>query len=138
MGNNFNKDLLIKISKKIKKDIMTNINVHYNDKESFEIYNQLNLYNENDINEIIFLSSIINIVKENNSKYYDEEIYITVIYLYYALVLDEPLQNYLLLNDIKYITNRKSYDKIVNLFFEIGSSDKQYCSKIRKIFFNFI
>jgi hypothetical protein len=138
MGNNFNKDLLIKISKKIKKDIMTNINVYYNDKESFKIYNQLNLYNENDDNEIIFLSNIINIVKENNSKYSDEEIYITVIYLYYALVLNEPLQNYLLLSDIKYITNRKSYDKIIYLFFEISSSDKQYCSKIRKIFFNFI
>ena len=138
MGNNFNKDLLIKISKKIKKDIMTNINVHYNDKESFKIYNKLNLYNENDNNEIIFLSSIINIVKKNNSKYSDEEIYITVVYLYYALVLIEPSQNYLLLNDIKYITNGKSYDKIVSLFFEIVSSDKQYCSKIRKIFFNFI
>ena len=137
----FDKNLFITISNFVKKNIMNNIKSYYNSKESNIIYNNLNLCN-NDEKELDLLQNISNIVKENNPIYSDYKIYLAVIYLYYGLVLEEPVENYLIINDIKYIilNNEKkyqNYNEIINLIFEIASSEKKYCSKIRKIFFNF-
>jgi len=63
--------------------------------------------------------------------------------MYYGLVLEEQNQNYLNINDINNIIVNSDnkieiYEELVNLIFEIASSEKEYCSKIRKIFFNII
>ena len=137
----FDKKLFIKISLYIKEIIMENINLYHKSKKSYIIYNNLNLCNDTE-DELIFLNKIINIVKQNNPIYSNSKIYLVVLYLYYGLVLEEQNENYLIISDIKNIVanhnNKKEiYKELVNLIFEIASSEKEYCSKIRKIFFNF-
>jgi hypothetical protein len=138
---NFDKKLFIKISTHIKKNIMKNINLYYNNKKSNIIYNNLNLCNDSE-KELIFLNNVINIIKKNNPTYCNAKIYLVVLYLYYGLVLEEQTENYLIINDIKNIIANpynkiEIYKELVNLIFEISSSEKEYCSKIRQIFFNF-
>ena len=144
INNEFDIKLFIRISNYVKKiiikNIMKNINLCYDSTSFYNIYNNLNLCNNTE-DELFFLTKIINIVKENNSTSSNEKIYLVVIYLYYGLVLEEHPNNYLMIYDIKNIisnpTNKiEIYDDIINLIFEISSSEKEYCSKIRKIFFN--
>ena len=128
--------------KKFYKFLFKNINLYYNSTKSYIIYNNLNLCNETE-DELIFLNNIINIVKQNNPIYSNAKIYLVVLYLYYGLVLEEQNENYLIINDIKNMienhdNKKKIYEELVNLIFEIASSEKEYCSKIRKIFFNII
>ena len=120
---------------------MKNIRLIYSTKYSNTIFNNLNLCNCTD-SELNLLINIINIVEYNNPGSSKLKIYLVVIYLYYGLVLDENVENYVMINDIKYIIlcyyNKDDliYKDIVKLIFEIASSDKEYCSKIRKLFFN--
>ena len=137
----FDKNLFIKISNYVKKNIMNNISLYYNTKNSYIVYNKLNLCNTDD-EELLFLNNIVNIIKENNPTYSDSKIYLVVIYLYYGLVLEEQTESYLMINDINYIISNNDkkieiYNEILHLLFEIASSEKEYCSKIRKIFFKF-
>jgi hypothetical protein len=143
MDDNFDKILFIELSYFIKKNIIKNIKSIYHNKYIDIIYNNLNLCHCND-NELIFLNEIINIIKENNPKFSNIKIYLVVLYLYYGLVLEENTENYVRINDIKYIISyyfninniNKNYKDIIDLIFEISGSDKNYCSKIRKLFFN--
>jgi hypothetical protein len=142
--------LFIKISICLKKCIMNKIRLSYNTRDSVVVYNRLNLC-EDTRDEILFLNNIIEIIKKNNPLYSDIEIYIVVLYLYYALVLEEQTQYSLCVSDINRIieyindTNifytfgryRISYNNIVKLFFYIAISNEEYCSKIRRLFFNF-
>jgi hypothetical protein len=141
INNKFNKNLFIRISKYIKRNIMNNINLYYDYEKSKIIYNNLNLFNDTD-DELIFLDKIVNIVQNNNPNYCNTKIYLVVLFLYYGLVLNEQTNNYLFTNDIKNIiantyNKEKIYKEMIDLIFEISSSNKEYCSEIRKIFFNF-
>lgn len=134
-SNIFNKKLFIELSQSIKKKIMQNIKLYNNYSESIDIYNDINLCKDSE-RELYFLKNIINIVKENNPEYCNKLIYLVVLYVYYALVLLEQTHDYLDLKNIKSIA-KISHENAINLFFEITISDKEYCSKIRKIFFMF-
>jgi hypothetical protein len=139
MENHFDKQLFLKISTYIKKKIYENI-FFYHKHKSYIIFNNLNICNDTE-DELIFLSKIIHIIKENNIEMNDYKIYIATIYLYYGLVLLEQNDDYLFFNNIfgMIINNHKQrgiYEDIKNLIFEISSSDKEYCSKIRKFLFN--
>jgi hypothetical protein len=143
MDDNFDRILFIELSTFIKKNIIKNIKSIYHNKYINIIYNNLNLCDCND-NELIFLNKIINIIKEQYPKSSKIKIYLVVLYLYYGLVLEENTENYVRINDIKHIISyyyyfyniNDIYIDIVKLIFEIASSDKIYCSKIRKLFFN--
>jgi len=136
----FDKHLFIKISNYIKKKIYDNI-FFYHKHKSYIIFDNLNICNDTD-DELHFLNNIIQIIKENNNEMNNYKIYIATIYLYYGLVLLEQNNDYLFFNDIIGIIinnyrHRTIYKDIKELIFEISSSDKEYCSKIRKLFFNF-
>ena len=134
---------------------------------------KISIMNEKNINFIcttnilITIVSAINIINNNiinnninlkiNNKYNNFIIYTVTIFLYYSLVLLEPNQIVLYLEDIKIIIlelflmypNNIIYNKYtyldlidhiskesIKLIIDISSSDKKYSSDIRKKFFN--
>jgi hypothetical protein len=131
-----NKDLFSKISKSVKNIIMYNIQAKYNYVNSLSIYNRMNLCNDNS-SEFLLFDHIIRIIHENcEKKYNDMIIYLVVLFLYYALILQEQTDDYLYIEDLKYI-KKEFFDDAYSLFFEIATGDKEYSSKIRRLFFKF-
>lgn len=84
----------------------------------------------------VVMPLIYTIVKNNNGiKRYI--VYITILFLYYGLILFDQTHNYLYTSDIKryFKIDDEDFIKISNLIIEISCSDKEYASNIRKKLF---
>lgn len=86
--------------------------------------------------EIKFLIELTNIIIEHNPISFSlNDLYITIIYIYYALVLNEQPEDYLDLSAIDYFTN--NHKNVNTLIIEITCSDKKYAKIIRRKMFGF-
>ena len=84
----------------------------------------------------VVMPIIYRIVKNNNGiKRYI--VYITVLFLYYGLILFDQTNDYLCTADLKkfFKMNDEDFIKIYDLILEISCSDKEYASVIRKKLF---
>ena len=122
-----NKKIFLSIEQKFY-DII--FNKFYNKKE----FKKLNMCCTDNFENELFLIQISEIIRENNPEYLIDEIYITVIFLYYSLVLFEPITDHLYFSDLHKFS--VDFKKVEQLILKIAIEEEEYCSKIRKIFFN--
>lgn len=64
-----------------------------------------------------------------------KDIYITIIFVYYALVLNEQVCDPLTFSILPKMT--KNHKKVHNIIIDIATSDKEYAKKIRRAMFHF-
>ena len=96
----------------------------------------INMLTELDLNNSIIIEKIYNIIKINYIEYnrYDFDIYIIIIFLYYSLVLFEPDDDYLYFEDLQKLSLNSDITMLYCM--KIATSDDEYCSIIRRLFFN--
>lgn len=121
-----------------KKIITHNIYVQHNNNymKIKDIMNSTNFFDILDDLPVI-IPIIYKIVKNNNGiKRYI--VYITILFLYYGLILFEQTNDYLYTSDIKkfFKINNEDYSRIYELILEISYSDKEYASVIRRKLFH--
>jgi len=64
-----------------------------------------------------------------------KDIYIAIIFLYYALILNEQLCDPFTFSILKKMT--KNHQKVYDIIIDIATSDKEYAKKIRRSIFHF-
>lgn len=123
----FNIDLFRKVIQKYKRFI-----------KSFNLknYGGINILDDFDIDTYYILNKVYDLIKSNYISLiiYECDIYSIIIFLYYALVLFEPTDDLLYFSDLARLsTNSIDTEKFC---IKIAISDEEYCSKIRRLFFN--
>ena len=131
------KDEIILFIEQFKKIITHNIYDKYknNYRKALDIINYTNFFDI--LNDLPILIPIIYRIVKNNDGIKRYIVYITVLFLYYGLILFEQTNDYLCTSDIKifFKINNEDYIKIYNLILEISCSNEEYASVIRKKLF---
>jgi len=99
-------------------------------------YREINILDNFDIEIYPFFIEIYNIIKLNYTltKIHECDIYSIIIFLYYGLVLFEPHDNLLYFSDFERLSINSKDTEL--LCINIAISGEEYCSKIRRIYFN--
>jgi hypothetical protein len=132
------KDEIILFIEQFKKIIKYNIYDEYknNYMKAKDIMNSTNFFDI--LDDLPIIMPIIYRIVKNNDGIKRYIVYITILFLYYGLILFEQTNDYLYTSDIKFFfkINDEDYNKIYDLILEISCSDKEYASVIRrKLFF---
>ncbi len=134
------KEEIIIFIEQFKKIIIYNIynSNNNNYKTSQNIINSTNFFDT--LDDLPFIMPLIYSVIKNNHGIKRYIVYITILFLYYGLILLDQNHDYLYTSDLKtfFKISNKEYDEICNLIFEISWSNKEYASVIRKKMFFYI
>jgi len=132
------KSELIIFSKLFEKIIIHNIYDCFQDNNlrAREIVDTTNFFSS--IDDLPYVIPLIHSIIKNNEGIKRYTVYITILFLYYGLVLLDQTYNFLYTSDIKkwFNINDEENDKIYELIIEISCSDKIYAKNIRKNLFN--
>jgi hypothetical protein len=99
-------------------------------------YREVNILDNFDIAVYPFFIEIYYLIKSNYTptKIHECDIYSIIIFLYYGLVLFEPHDNLLYFSDFERLSiNSKGTESFC---MNIAISGEEYCSKIRRFYFN--
>ncbi len=132
------KSELILFSQRFEKIIIHNIYdcFQHNNLKAIEIVDTTNFFSS--IDDLPYVMPLIHSIIKNNEGIKRYIVYITVLFLYYGLILFDQTNDYLCTADLKkfFKMNDEDYNKIYDLILEISCSDKEYASVIRrKLFF---
>jgi len=102
----------------------------------FADFRDINMLTELEPNNYIIIEKIYNVIKIYYIKYhnYDSDIYAIIIFLYYSLILLEPDDNLLYFKDLHKLSLNSN--TAILYCMKIATSDEEYCSVIRRLFFN--
>ena len=135
--NSFKSELIL-FSQRFEKIIIHNIYDCFenNNLRAREIVDSTNFFSS--IDDLPIVMPLIHSIIKNNEGIKRYIVYITILFLYYGLVLLDQTYNFLYTSDIKkwFNINDEEYDKICELIIEISCSDKIYAKNIRKNLFN--
>ena len=131
----FNIELLRKVNEKFKRFIKR---FDLKDYEDMNILVDIDVHADvhADVNIYFIFERIYNLIKSNyrSSIIYESDIYTIIIFLYYGLVLFEPHNNLLYFSDLERLSiNSRDTEQFC---MKIAISNEEYCSKIRRHFFN--
>lgn len=129
---------LILFSQRFEKIIIHNIYDCFEDNnlKARKIVDTTNFFSS--IDDLPHIMPLINSIIKNNEGIKRYIVYITILFLYYGLVLLDQTYNFLYTSDIKkwFNISNEENDKIYELIIEISCSDKIYAKNIRKNLFN--
>ena len=114
-------------------------NIYYQYKDNYmkakDIMNSTNFFDI--LDDLPVVMPIIYRIVKNNDGIKRYIVYITILFLYYGLILFDQTNDYLSTSDIKkfFKMNDEDYIKIYDLILEISCSNKEYASVIRKKLF---
>jgi len=128
---------MILFIEQFKKIIKYNIYDQHKDNymKAKDIMNSTNFFDI--LDDLTVVMPIIYRIVKNNDGIKRYIVYITILFLYYGLILFDQTNDYLSTSDIKkfFKMNDEDYIKIYDLILEISCSNKDYASVIRKKLF---
>lgn len=135
--NSFKSELIL-FSQRFEKIIIHNIYDCFTDNNlrAREIVDSTNFFSS--IDDLPIVMPLIHSIIKNNKGIKRYIVYITILFLYYGLVLLDQTYNFLYTSDIKkwFNISNEENNTIYELIIEISCSDKIYAKNIRKNLFN--
>lgn len=135
--NSFKSELIL-FSQRFEKIIIHNIYDCFTDNnlKAREIVDSTNFFSL--IDDLPIVMPLIHSIIKNNEGIKRYIVYITILFLYYGIVLLDQTYNFLYTSDIKkwFNISNEENNTIYELIIEISCSDKIYAKNIRKNLFN--